>query len=811
MSLRYRLFLWVSAVFVVSAFLGYLSETFVTKRALKKAKEELCQKILSSKEPLAKNLTEFLIYQMMENQAKIDVVLNGISHSSSQLVKFAPTLENASRGTWSSCADLLENNRWIDFIQNTNDSTPTAVIFPQSPPFAHVFRIPIDEDLSWVFTCPSDAYIGIRLFALQQEYPTQRLDGEEIEELSPSLPETYLLFPLELLAKAEKFSAAPSLSPPWIEGHAISLIPFMDALERARLGLSNGTLIPPKITESEIQKKIAKEGRWEESLANPFPGRDILSLIPKGEFLETKMNDFSMRNGEINILWMLLSLFNTGIFGDDLFAFPSPTGVSTFKAGYNTGPIAYVTDIFSSSKIFDDEEYFAKNKPKNVQSNIATAMAIIKPVNRPNVYLGNTAEFAVHVQDTLRKGYLTLACDADDILEQLVLSLHQTAFLVTGGEIASAFWAGGKKFYMQESHSLVLSEILDKKMGIVHWSDEEFFFLNLMPFPTLDLHFVLLNPVDKEFALLFSLEEGSQQVAHSILFNIQMSGFALLFLTIILLHYFAKGITAPIIQLAHSAQEVKEGKLDEVKIPSLPSHSKDEVAMLVSSFQEMVKGLKEKEKVKGILNKVVSQEVAREILAGKVHLGGEEKRVTVLFADIRNFTGMTQSMLPHQVVDLLNTCMTKISACVDRHQGVIDKYIGDEAMALFGAPIVTEDSALSAVICAVEMIFELKKWNKERAEQKLNPVEMGIGIHTGEMLVGNMGAENRLNYTVIGSNVNLAARICSAAKGMEILISKETLHEHLVQESVLYEELPPMTLKGFDTPVILYRVQGIKR
>jgi adenylate cyclase len=108
------------------------------------------------------------------------------------------------------------------------------------------------------------------------------------------------------------------------------------------------------------------------------------------------------------------------------------------------------------------------------------------------------------------------------------------------------------------------------------------------------------------------------------------------------------------------------------------------------------------------------------------------------------------------------------------------------------------------------MIDVLKEWNKERATQGKIDVEMGIGIHTGEMLAGNMGAENRLNYTVIGSNVNLAARICSAAKGMEILISKATLEEMGVKQSIRYEATQPITLKGFDTPVVLYRVLGLQ-
>ena len=228
MSLRYRLFLWVSAVFVVSACIGYVSQTFMTRTALHKAKEELCQKILSSKAAVAKNLQEFLLYQIIENQARLDVVLNTISHSGPQLLKFAPTLENASRGgTWAGCIDVLEKDRWIDFIQNTNEGMAT-VIAPQTPPFRRAFRIPIDNELSWIcYASVPEVYMGIKVFSGQQEYLLEDLNGEEIEEVIPPLPEIYVLFPWKLLAHMTRVSQELVLTPPWIGGREISLSPFL--------------------------------------------------------------------------------------------------------------------------------------------------------------------------------------------------------------------------------------------------------------------------------------------------------------------------------------------------------------------------------------------------------------------------------------------------------------------------------------------------------------------------------------------------------------------------------------------------------
>ena len=811
MSVRYRLFLWVSGLFFFAAVLGSFLQSYVTKHALKRAKQTLYEKILSSKEDIRKNLQEFASYEILESQAQIDVLLNTIAFSSPQLAKFAPTIENKEQGTWMACADLLHANRWVDFIQNSNEGISTALIIPESPPFKHAYRIPIDADLSWVFNPYSKApMIGVRLFAIAQEYPSVKLDGEEIEASCPLIPETYLLFSLEALSSSNCLTQnrePPVLSPPWIQGHDISLSSFVQALERACKAVKEKGLIVPSISQEEIDANLNKEGAWEEILINPFPHVNMLAVESKEEFLQGKMNDLSMRNGEINILWLLRALLSTNLLKELPLS-----AVATFKSGLSTGPTATLGQLFRTQKVFDDALYFSNNTPTSSQSSLASGVAVIHPPDSANVFLGNTAKFNVKEmgEGRMRSGYLTIGSDIDLMMQRFVLTLRQAVFLVSNKQILTGFSCDGKKIPITAEEQQMLKGLLDQSMGKLTYDGKEFFFMQLTPFFALDLHFFLINPVEKEFALLHSLEEGSQKIASSIQLNVQICGVLVLCTAILLLNTFSKSITAPIVQLAAATQYIKEGRLDEISL-SLPAlKHKDEIATLCQSFDEMVQGLKEKERVKGILNKVVSDEIAQEILKGQIHLGGEEKRVTVLFADIRSFTALTQDMSPSAVIDLLNTCMTKISACIDHYGGCVDKFIGDEVMALFGAPLAKEDSALQSIRSALEMTNVLREWNKEREASGLTPVEMGIGIHTGAMLVGNMGAENRLNYTVIGSNVNLASRICSIAKGMEILISEATLHEPGVQEAFAMEEMIPITLKGFTMPIALFRVKGQK-
>lgn len=132
-------------------------------------------------------------------------------------------------------------------------------------------------------------------------------------------------------------------------------------------------------------------------------------------------------------------------------------------------------------------------------------------------------------------------------------------------------------------------------------------------------------------------------------------------------------------------------------------------------------------------------------------------------------------------------------------------------MALFGAPVAKEDSALKAVQSALTMVQTLSDWNKERQGQGKAPIEMGFGIHTGLVVAGNMGAENRLNYTVLGSNVNLSSRICEFAKPMQVLITDGTLKSPQVSETFDVQEVPGVELKGFTEALTVYEVKGYKK
>ncbi len=172
----------------------------------------------------------------------------------------------------------------------------------------------------------------------------------------------------------------------------------------------------------------------------------------------------------------------------------------------------------------------------------------------------------------------------------------------------------------------------------------------------------------------------------------------------------------------------------------------------------------------------------------------------MLFCDIRGFTALTEHMPPHEVIELLNEHMTALTEVSYAHGGIVDKFVGDLIMVLFGAPISTGNNAQRAVECARAMMTRRRELN---ATSK-HPLEIGIGLASGSVVAGCMGSEQRLSYTVLGHRVNLASRLCNIAQPGEIIADAETAAA--IQDSITTQPLPAMQLKGFSGPVEPYRI-----
>jgi adenylate cyclase len=260
-------------------------------------------------------------------------------------------------------------------------------------------------------------------------------------------------------------------------------------------------------------------------------------------------------------------------------------------------------------------------------------------------------------------------------------------------------------------------------------------------------------------------------------------------------------VTRPVRTLARAARRVEEGDYGE----PVDVAQRDELGALAGAFNHMMRGLAERDRVRSLLGKVVSPAIAEELLSREIELGGEERVVTVLFSDVRNFTSLAESASPRELLDLLNRYLTRVSAIVERHGGVVDKYIGDGLMALFGAPLRHADDPARAVRCALEMTGSLAELNRERGEA--TPLGIGIGIHTDSVVAGNMGSLDRLNYTVIGDGVNLASRIEGLTRrySVEVVASEAT---RAACPGLAFRELDRVRVKGRSAPVAIFEPLG---
>ncbi|MEO8425513.1 MAG: adenylate/guanylate cyclase domain-containing protein, partial [Verrucomicrobiota bacterium] len=214
--------------------------------------------------------------------------------------------------------------------------------------------------------------------------------------------------------------------------------------------------------------------------------------------------------------------------------------------------------------------------------------------------------------------------------------------------------------------------------------------------------------------------------------------------------------------------------------------------------------------IKQVFGRYVTDDVVESLLNSPkaLELGGQKREVTILMSDLRGFTSLAERLTPERVVEVLNIYLGAMAEVIDRYRGVIDEFIGDAVLALFGAPVVRENHAERAVACALAMQLAMDGVNAQLRELNIPPLEMGIGVNTGEVIVGNIGSLQRAKYGAVGSQVNLASRIQSATVGREILISAATAR-HLQPLLELQREVV-FFAKGMSQPMTLYSVTGLR-
>jgi len=274
----------------------------------------------------------------------------------------------------------------------------------------------------------------------------------------------------------------------------------------------------------------------------------------------------------------------------------------------------------------------------------------------------------------------------------------------------------------------------------------------------------------------------------------------------------ARIIAIPVFELVAAATQVAKGDLEA----NVREQSQDELGLLSRQFNKMVSQLRQRELMRNLFGRMVSEEVREALLlSDQLQLSGELKVVSVLFTDIRQFTNFSERHSPQEVVEMLNTYFSIVNGAVREAGGMINKFGGDSTMAIFGAPVNLEPSetAQRALRAALSIRIRITEFSARRVQAGLKPINIGIGINTGEVITGNIGAEDRFEYTVIGDTVNVAARIqglSSQFTDSNILISEETYKAYAERDELLVTDQGAVALKGRTESVHVYNLIGMR-
>ncbi|MDZ4675900.1 MAG: adenylate/guanylate cyclase domain-containing protein [Oligoflexia bacterium] len=299
------------------------------------------------------------------------------------------------------------------------------------------------------------------------------------------------------------------------------------------------------------------------------------------------------------------------------------------------------------------------------------------------------------------------------------------------------------------------------------------------------------------------LEEKAFETANRVKYRSLLVAGVILCLAFAAVYFFSTTLTKPIKLLVELTRQIAAGDFNIKVKPK----GHDEITALTHSFGKMATGLAERDKLKETFNKFHSKEIAEAILSGEIKLGGTRQKATVFFSDIRGFTSISEGLEAEQVVEMLNEYMTSMVSVITQHKGVVDKYVGDAIMAVWGAPVPKPNDTWNAVSACIAMRVQLVVFNDARMAKGKKPIKIGMGLHYGELIAGNIGSTEKMEYTVIGDTVNTASRVESLTKeyGTDLLISDAVYQQ--VKNKLIVEPITSK-VKGKADALKAFKVRG---
>ena len=325
--------------------------------------------------------------------------------------------------------------------------------------------------------------------------------------------------------------------------------------------------------------------------------------------------------------------------------------------------------------------------------------------------------------------------------------------------------------------------------------------------PELGAVTLMIHPIGQELGLDWTLAVAIPQSDFTAHYEqltrqtILLSVLALL-MTILAVVVFVRRLSGPIRALVRAAERVRVGDLDI----QFPPATRDEIGLLTIAMGEMVVGLRERETIRDAFGRYVTREVAEQVLADPdaMQLGGVQRRVTILMSDLRGFTAQSNRLSPDVLVALLNEYLGEMTEAIVDHDGLIVEFIGDAILVLFGATGNRGDDAHRAVRCAQEMHRRLEVLNTKLLAEGKTTMHMGIGVHTGEVIVGNIGSKHRVKFGVVGDTVNTTARIEALTVGGQTMVGASTRQE--IGAAMPFSAPITTRVKGLSEPLVVHEL-----
>jgi len=281
-------------------------------------------------------------------------------------------------------------------------------------------------------------------------------------------------------------------------------------------------------------------------------------------------------------------------------------------------------------------------------------------------------------------------------------------------------------------------------------------------------------------------------------------------IALFLVYFFSASLTRSITILNELVQKVAQGDFSVKSKNSIKTFLKDETTELAENFDKMTTGLTEREKFKNIIHKFHGQSVSEDLMnKDSLVVGGEKKEVCVFFSDIRGFTAFSENTSPERVVSMLNEYFEVMVSIITKRGGIVDKFIGDAIMAVWGAPQGSEKDAYNATMACLEMRQSLNELNQKRINRGESPIMIGMGLHTGSAISGIIGSSEKMEYTVIGDTVNVTSRLESSTKsfGTDLLISSQIMEK--IKDHFIISKAGEALVKGKSEQLSLYKVNGL--